>query len=239
MGFKSKFPPVLLAALFCLITQVRAQEPSICWGSPQAGRIENAWPLPTEGKNFELYSRVGSIFGRNYVHSQVYQVIVQSFQALSVSDPALRFVIGETGLQYGGQFRPHKTHQNGLSVDFFVPVLDRQSRPSSLPRHLFNRFGYGIEFDKRAHFGEYHIDFEAIAKHLIALKIAADQAGLGIRVVIFDNDFQTMLRATEAGKKLPTTLKFSTKKPWIRHDEHYHIDFELACLPMPQPILSR
>ncbi|MFZ1642579.1 MAG: hypothetical protein WAV07_14340, partial [Candidatus Contendobacter sp.] len=52
---------------------------------------------------------------------------------------------------------------------------------------------------------------------------------VGIRVVIFDNAFQKKLMSTPTGSGLPKILKFSTKKPWVRHDEHYHIDFVFPC----------
>jgi len=27
-------------------------------------------------------------------------------------------------------------------------------------------------------------------------------------------------------------MKFSTKQAWVKHDEHYHVDFELPCEPL-------
>lgn len=68
-----------------------------------------------------------------------------------------------------------------------------------------------------------------MAKHLLAIKQVADEHGVGIRVVIFDNEFQKKLMATPTGRVLPTKMKFSTKKTWVRHDEHYHIDFIVQC----------
>lgn len=35
--------------------------------------------------------------------------------------------------------------------------------------------------------------------------------------------------ATPTGKALPKIMLFSVKKPWVRHDEHYHIDFVVKC----------
>lgn len=58
----------------------------------------------------------------------------------------------------------------------------------------------------------YSIDFEAMAKHLPAIKKSADALNIGIRVVILDNAFQKKLKATPTGKSLIKTMKFSTKK---------------------------
>lgn len=43
--------------------------------------------LPSSGKNFEIYSSMGAIAGRNYVHSKVYEVIVAAYQILESKAP--------------------------------------------------------------------------------------------------------------------------------------------------------
>jgi len=37
----------------------------------------------------------------------------------------------------------------------------------------------------------------------------------------------------ENGCKLPAsgTVRFSTRRSWVRHDEHYHVDFDIPCEP--------
>lgn len=202
---------------------------SICHGEPASGSLEHGWQLPSSGKNYEAYSSIGVLAGRNYVHSKIYKVVVSAYAALEQQAPEKHFIYGETGDEDGGKFKPHKTHQNGLSVDFFVPVIDSAGKSVALPISAFNKFGYGIEFDDAARYQTLTIDFEAMAKHLLALKKAADQFGVGIRVVIFDNAFQLKLMENPAGKVLLQQLKFSTKKPWVRHDEHYHVDFIVPC----------
>jgi penicillin-insensitive murein endopeptidase len=202
---------------------------SICHGASSQGSLEHGWQLPSSGVNFEAYSSLGVIAGRNYVHSKVYEIVVRSYASLEKEAPGKHFVYGETGLKEGGKFRPHKTHQNGLSVDFFVPVVNDKKESVALPIGVFNKLGYNIEFDKQGRFEEFEIDFEAMAKHLRAVKNAADQLRVDIRVVIFDNTLQKRLMATPTGKTLPSLIKFSTKKPWVRHDEHYHIDFVVPC----------
>lgn len=91
---------------------------SVCYGTPEKGRIENAWQLPASGANFSAYSALGTASGRNYVHSKVYAVVIDAYAALKQHFGEKVFVYGETGWKNGGGFRPHKTHQNGLSVDF-------------------------------------------------------------------------------------------------------------------------
>lgn len=63
-----------------------------------------------------------------------------------------------------------------------------------------------------------------MAAHIAALKRAAKKNKIGIWRVIFDPKMQSALRKTKAWPDI-ADLKFSTKRSWVRHDEHYHIDF--------------
>src|SRR5262245_56167063 len=97
---------------------------SQCYGTVSNGRIEGSVKLPLSGANFSAYSTLAATAGRTHVHSRVAAILEASYKALAVARPETRYVYGETGWPSGGRFRPHRTHQNGLSVDFFVPVKD-------------------------------------------------------------------------------------------------------------------
>jgi len=202
---------------------------STCFGTPDKGRIENAWQLPRSGRNFAAYSFGGVTLGRNYVHSKVYKTVIDAYKDLEEKKPSIKYMYGETSWKKGGKFRPHKSHQNGLSVDFFVPVTDKTGKSRLLPTGPFNKFGYAIEFDIRGNYKGFSIDCDAMADHLFALEKAADKNGIKIRKVIFDNDLQKLLFKTSKSKELQSLISFSTKKPWVRHDEHYHVDFLVPC----------
>ena len=94
----------------------------------------------------------------------------------------MKFVYGETGWAGGGRFKPHRTHQNGTSVDFMVPVRNDAGASVPLPRGYGDRYGYDLEFDASGHL-----------------------------------------------------LTFMAAKPWIRHDEHYHVDFAVPCKALTKP----
>jgi penicillin-insensitive murein endopeptidase len=206
---------------------------STCYGTTANGRLENGVALPKKGTNFRSYTALGGILGRTYVHSRVRDVIVNSFRALEISHPETVYVYGETGKRYGGSFKPHRTHQNGLSVDFMVPVLDSKDRSTPLPANIFNKYGYGIEFDAKGQHGSCRIDFEAMASHILALKQETDRAGIGMWRVIFDPQLQPYLFKTKSGSLLKqNNISFSKKRSWVRHDEHYHVDFIVACEAM-------
>lgn len=204
---------------------------SICYGTSANGRIERAVQLPASGKNFRAYSRVGISLGRTYAHARAADAIVHAYAALARSAPAKVFVYGETGFAKGGPFKPHKTHQNGLSVDFMVPVIDAKGRSVPLPGNAANRYGYDIEFDARARYRDLRIDFDALAEHLYALDRAGRRSGAPIGRVIFAPAYLPTLFATRRGPYLRRNIEFVRGKVWWRHDEHYHVDFVAHCHP--------
>jgi penicillin-insensitive murein DD-endopeptidase len=203
---------------------------SICSGTPSKGGLQHGVALPATGPNFQSYSALGNQLGRTYVHSLVQRIVVQAYHQLEGTSPDTKFVYGETGFASGGPFKPHRTHQNGLSVDFMVPVLSAQGQSVPLSTHVGNKWGYDIEFDDAAKLDGLRIDFEAMAEHLYQLEVAARQSGTGIALVIFEPKFHAALFATRRGPELQKRLKFMTKHAWVRHDEHYHVDFDVACV---------
>lgn len=203
-------------------------EPSRCFGTTSKGRLEGGVRLPVSGNNFSAYSLVGWSLGRTHVHSKVHGVLIDALQKLEAAAAGKVFVIGETGFSNGGPFKPHKTHQNGLSVDLMVPVL-RDGQSMALPGSLLNRFGYDIEFDKQGRFEDYLIDFEALAELIYQVQHAASASQVGIAQVIFDLPLQQHLWATSRGAYLKEHVRFSTRAAWVRHDEHIHIDFIVRC----------
>lgn len=221
----------VIVAAALLIPQLVAASPSQCYGTVAHGRIEHSVKLPAGGANFSAYSTLAAAAGRTFVHDKVAAIIAASYRNLATAYPHTRYVYGETGWRSGGRLRPHRTHQNGLSVDFFVPVRDGRGKSVVLPTNISNMFGYDVEFDAGARYGEYAIDFEALAEHLYELDMAAKAAGAGLALVIFDNQYLPYLYATRRGKYLRANLPFMTGKPWVRHDEHYHVDFAVPCLP--------
>jgi penicillin-insensitive murein endopeptidase len=217
-----------LAALLLPLAGIAKE--SQCYGTASNGRIEDSVKLPLDGPNFSAYSAVAATAGRTYLHSKVARIIEASYKAIAAAHPDVKYVYGETGWASGGRFRPHRTHQNGLSVDFFVPVRDANGTSVPLPTRVDQRFGYDLEFDASGRHGQYSIDFEAISEHLYQLHIAAKAQGAGVGLVIFDAPYLPRLFATGRGAYLRQNLPFMKGKPWVRHDEHYHVDFSVPCL---------
>ena len=207
-----------------------AAPPSVCHGTPADGRLEHGVSLPWSGANFRSYSWVGWMAGRTYVHDRVHATLLDAWAAMRDVSPGVTFVYGETGLQRGGKFEPHRTHRNGLSVDLMVPVT-HAGAPATLPTHAFNRYGYDLEFSPKGELGAYRIDFETLAEWLYQIDVAGRRHGAPIARVIFDPSLQKMLWRSERGPELRNRIAFSTRPAWVRHDEHVHVDFDVACRP--------
>lgn len=205
---------------------------SVCYGTTSNGRLENGVALPEKGENFKSYSTLAHTLGRIYVHSTVRDVIVDAYKRLEKEQPGKVYKYAETGFAEGGRFKPHKTHQNGLSVDFTVPVVNEKGESVTLPTHMFNKYGYNVDFDETGKYDELRIDFEALGAHLVALDKTAKQYRIGIWRVLFAPDLQPRLYATEYGEYIKKHIKIPEKQSWVRHDDHYHVDFQLNCRPM-------
>jgi penicillin-insensitive murein DD-endopeptidase len=198
----------LALAVITLLPTPAICETSICYGTPSNGRLEGGVQIAKSGPNFEPYSSAGVVAGRTYVHSKVANVISDAYAALARSKHEVKYVYGESGWKNGGRIKPHRTHQNGLAVDFMVPVRDAGGKSVALPSSVWNKFGYDIEFDSNGRFKELSIDFEAIAEHLHAMHLAAKAKDVNLDRVIFDPVFLPRLYGTRRGEFIKNNIKF-------------------------------
>lgn len=236
MPYRKKLPLMLIALLFILalpfgndlLRLLESDAPSRSIGSISDGELVNGKRIPSRGENFVTYSSLGSLIGRTCTHHKVRDAMLAAYATLADSLPGTEFTYGEIAWCWGGgRLRPHRTHQNGLSVDFMVPVVDDTGDPASFPAWPWTKLGYAVEFDADGRDDGLRIDFAAIAEHLLALDDAAGEQGLEMRRVIFAPELRRKLFATERGDEVRRRVTFMPGKAWVRHDEHYHVDFEV------------
>lgn len=223
--------PFATALILVFVSPVvaKAKPESTCFGTTSKGRLDNAWRLPRSGSNYTTYSSIGVLAGRTYVHSRVYRVVLAAYGKLAESSPDAVFMYAETGKKNGGPFAPHKTHQNGLSVDHMVPMRDEDGRSVHLPTSPFNKLGYDIELDSKGRYEGLVLDAVAMSELLYELHRASLSEGIEIWRVIFDPKLQSLLHQTPRWQYLSEHLEFSRKRSWVRHDEHFHVDFRVPC----------
>lgn len=204
--------------------------PSTSSGSVSQGSLRNGKLFPFTGPNFRYYDTLSYLDGRAFVHSRVLKAVLTSYAAMDSLQPGRRFTIMECSKPEGGKIRPHRTHQNGMSIDFMVP-MSRNGQPC----HEADTLGFShylLDFDTDgglAEFPDARIDFEAMAQHLLALNIAAKASGLRITKVLVRGNLLDNLFSAPSGPRLKATKLYfpSQLEPLIDglHDNHYHVDF--------------
>lgn len=203
---------------------------SISSGTVGGGKLGNGYILPFSGRNFHYFDTTSYLHDRCFVNGKVKETLLATYGRLETEAPGRLFGIMECSNEHGGKIAPHRTHQNGLSVDFMSP-LKKNGQPFTdldfmgAPHYLMDFDANGIYEDDP----EVSIDFELMAQHLLVLIEEAKKQGLKIEKIIWKTELRDELFATPSGKKLKATGVYVTPKltPLINalHDDHYHVDF--------------
>jgi penicillin-insensitive murein endopeptidase len=209
------------------------QAPSKSIGSVSNGKLENGRIVPFSGKNFHYFDTTSYLANRGFTHEKVLQTILETYDALDSLLPGRHFCIMECSHQHGGKLMPHRTHQNGLSVDFMMPKLK-----NSKPYYGLDDLGtehYLLTFDQNGKYSKdasIELDFNTIALHILELQASAKRNGLSIEKVIINAGLKDELYATEHGKVLKGSGIYLTRNltPLINslHDDHFHVDFRIT-----------
>ncbi len=199
-------------------------------GDPHNGTLINGKILPFRGENYRYFDTASYLGGRAFLHGHVLTAIMQSYDSLAINHPGRIFTIMECSNKDGGKIPPHRTHQNGLSVDFMVPVIR-----NGLADYQLDTIGashYLLTFDDEGKYvsdPKLQIDFDLIAEHILILQEAAEKNGLAIEKIIFKMELKDELYNSKFGKELKNSGIYVTKNlsSLINslHDDHYHIDF--------------
>ncbi len=208
-------------------------EPSSSLGTVNNGSLKNGRLFPFKGPNFVYFDSTSYLEKHAFVHEKVYRTVLDTYQRFEQLLPSFEFGLMECSNEHGGKIWPHRTHQNGLSVDFMSPLLKNGVSTTD-----FNAFGlphYLMDFDENGVYTEdpnYRIDFNLMARHLLELNEQAHKNGLKIEKVILKIALKDELFATEYGQKLKKSgIYFATKLSELidsLHDDHYHVDFGIA-----------
>lgn len=204
---------------------------SVSTGSVSNGSLKNGYLFPFTGSNFHYFDTTSYLSNRGFVHKKVLLSTLAAYAQLAQELPGSTFGIMECSNENGGKIAPHRTHQNGMSIDFMTPLLHHGVPSTELD--FSGAPHYLMDFDNQGRYTEdttYNIDFETMAHHLLALQKTAAENGLKIAKIIWKVELQKALFATPSGKKLKASGVYVTTKltPLINslHDDHYHVDFE-------------
>lgn len=206
---------------------------SLSEGSVRQGKLHNGWLMPFEGENFHYFSRFSYyILNNAYVNSSVYKTLTDAYTTCASTCPGKEFILMECTRKNGGQMLFHWTHQNGTSVDFMVPTTRKDEKKTWTTR--WGLLHYLLQFNQDGQLTINHkttIDFETMAKHILALDDAAHQNGLKIYKILFNTNMLDELYATPSGKELQQRdiriIPHLSNLVNRYHDDHYHVDFDI------------
>ncbi len=227
---------------------------SISHGTRSDGSLENAWLVPYSGRNYKYFSFYSYyIMDNAYLNDKVCKALVDAYKTCEATTPGVLFRYMECSDHDGGPVYFHKSHRNGLSVDFMMPKIKNGQPFTSLDSwglaHYFLEFDNSGKLTKTYPFLNFihpylsnivgrnlidediDIDFESIAKHIIALDDACRKENIEIRKVIMKLELKDEFFKTTTGRKVKIRgIPFAQKLPPAvngMHDDHYHIDFKI------------
>lgn len=231
----------VLALLFCQVAIAQDVQsyydehrgndmPSVSVGSVSNGSLENGKLVPFSGPNFTYFEEGSYTSGRAFLNDKVLTVVLNTYEELETGAPDRQFRIMECSNEHGGKLWPHRTHQNGLSVDFMMPLI--QDGEPYYDLDDMGRRHYFLEFDNDGHYSRDEtvmIDFDLVAQHILLLEEDAKEQGLHISKVIINTDLKDELFATPHGRQLRDSdiyiVQSLSNMINALHDDHYHIDF--------------
>jgi penicillin-insensitive murein endopeptidase len=200
---------------------------TVSQGSLQSGRL-----FPFQGSNFRYFDTLSYVSGRAWVHERVRGATLDAYAALDTLLPGRMWGLMECSNEKGGKIWPHRTHQNGLSIDFMVPM--QQNGAAFYGLDTLGLAHYLLEFDADSRYlgdTSVHADLDLVARHLLLLQKSAKAHRLKIAKVILKLEFKDELFATPHGKLLKNSGIYiaSELTSLINglHDNHYHVDFGL------------
>jgi penicillin-insensitive murein endopeptidase len=210
------------------------EKSSVSQGTVSDGALLHGKLMPYFGKNYRYFDTLSYFKERGYVNDRVKSAIISTYKTLEQIAPGRMFCVMECSNKNGGKIPPHRTHQNGLSVDFMVPLMKNK-----LPYYGLDSLGkehYWLDFDSAGRYSadtSIKVDFDMVALHLLLLEKSARKNGLRISKVIIKTEFLDELYASSNGRLLKKSGIYTTKalSPLINslHDDHYHVDFEVLA----------
>ncbi len=203
---------------------------SVSKGAVSNGSLEHAKLIPFEGDNYIYFDTTSYLNGRAFLNDAVLKITLNTYDRMKQIVPDRKFQIMECSNKTGGELWPHRTHQNGTSIDFMMPL-----KKNGKPYYDLDSKGsghYWLSFDNSGKYSEdesVEIDFELVAAHILQLHEESSKHGWKVKKVIIKTELKDELFSTPSGKKLKNSGVYIVQKltPMINalHDDHYHIDF--------------
>lgn len=207
-------------------------------GTVGNGSLKHGKLVPYKGENFIYFDRKSYLEGRAFLHNLVLNSLLNHYDSLARALPHRYFNIMECSNECGGELFPHKTHQNGLSIDLMMPLIQHGKPYYGLDTLGINH--YGLSFDDSGNYTKdatISIDFDLVARQILLLDYFARKNGLNIFKVIIKIELKDELFATPHGQMLKEKGIYVVQglSPLINalHDDHFHLDFGFTISQTP------
>lgn len=201
-------------------------------GTPGSGSLRHGKLFPYSGVNFVYFDSSSYVNSRAWCHEQLKSTLIKSFEELDTLAPGIRFGVMELSNQHGGPIKPHRTHQNGLSVDLMMP-LQKNNEPFTELDQL-GASHYLLDFDQNGRWSNdtaVHIDFDNLALLILTIHKQASKQGLKLKKVIINTHLKDELFRSGYGTVLKQSGVYVVQhlEPIVNdlHDDHIHLDFEV------------
>ncbi len=207
-------------------------------GTVSNGSLKHGKLVPYKGRNFMYFDRTSYLEGRAFLNDLALKSMLSTYDSLLAALPQRYFNVMECSHEHGGEMFPHRTHQNGLSIDFMMPLVKDGS-----PYYGLDTIGlehYALQFDDNGRYTKdttITIDFDLVARQILLLDHFAKQNGLAVFKVIIKIELKDELFATQYGQRLKESRIYVVRglSPLINslHDDHFHIDLGFKFTKTP------
>ncbi len=223
----------LLLFFFIISCKSKPKGKSTSIGKVNNGSLINGSKFSYKGENYSYFSSTSYfILNRCYVNDKVKKVTLKAYQNLYKKFPKQKWGIMECSRRHGGKMKPHRTHQNGTSIDFMTPMIWVKSKKQYRWKSHLGIWHYLLTFDQDGYLNKrknVQIDFDMLAYHILELNKEAKAEGISIKKVLLKINLKDNLFKSKIGAKLKNSgiyfAKYLTPMVDNMHDDHYHIDF--------------
>ena len=193
-------------------------------GSPGAGEVRGAVPLPKQGPGFRHNDR--RPHEARFGTVELVQALIQASAGFA-QDNAV--VINDLGLVNGGPIRQHGSHQSGRDADVLFFSTDRKRKPVPSVGVPIDPNGHGIDFkDLAVRSDDVELRFDAKRTWRFMASLL-EVAGEEVQRIFIVEHVRTMLLAeaerVKAPQKIKARFEMVTCQPETPHDDHMHIRF--------------
>jgi len=129
---------LLIVLMGCSPTNPKGKGVCISKGTVKYGELINGRRFPKKGSNYKYFSKITYFLkNRAWVNAKVLDIAIEAYKECEITMPKRKFLLMECSHKKGGRMWPHRTHQNGTSIDFASPLKKMKSLIMAINGEVF------------------------------------------------------------------------------------------------------